>query len=77
MAKPILIVKFPTSLYPNEAGITSSISEYIKTLRSHLKDEYHIIWLRSHSILDITFECCNPDNIPAITLEELEKNILK
>lgn len=70
MAKPIFIMRIPTST-ANEMAEKGKLAQMMKGLRKEL-DDYHVLVMADSHVTEARFQCFNADNVPEIELDTLK-----
>lgn len=70
MAKPIFIIRIPTSALETMGG--DKLTQITKDLQTQL-DDYHVLSMVDNHVLEAQFQCFNTDNVPEIELDSLKE----
>ena len=73
MAKPIFIIRIPTSALETMGG--DKLTQITKDLQTQL-DDYHVLSMVDNHVETAKFECFNVEHLDTITIAEMKELII-
>ena len=73
MAKPIFIIRIPTSALETMGG--DKLTQITKDLQTQL-DDYHVLSMVDNHVETAKFECFNVEHLDTITVAEMKELII-